>query len=160
MNSLGERIAYYRKKIQLTQEELAEKCSVTPQAVSKWENDLSAPDISLLPVLCDLFGITCDELLGRHKEETSSVAPELVDINKMLLRIKVLSSDGDKLNMNIPLSLGEVILKSGIITTGSASELLSRIDMNQILEMVKCGTVGKLVSVESSDGDIVEIWVE
>ena len=64
MNTLGQRISYYRKKLSLTQEELAEKCSVTPQAVSKWENDVSAPDISLIPVLAELFGISCDELLG------------------------------------------------------------------------------------------------
>ena len=51
MNTLGQRIAYYRKRAGLTQEELAEKCSVTPQAVSKWENDISSPDISLLPTL-------------------------------------------------------------------------------------------------------------
>lgn len=43
MNTLGQRIAYYRKKAGLTREELAEKCSVTPQAISKWENDISAP---------------------------------------------------------------------------------------------------------------------
>ena len=43
MNILGQRIAYYRKKAGLTREELAEKCSVPPQAVSKWENDISAP---------------------------------------------------------------------------------------------------------------------
>lgn len=42
MNTFGQRIAYYRKKAGLTQEELAEKCSVTPQAVSKWDNDISA----------------------------------------------------------------------------------------------------------------------
>ena len=38
LDTLDERIAFYRKKCGLTQEELAEKCSVTPQAVSKWEN--------------------------------------------------------------------------------------------------------------------------
>lgn len=52
MTTIGQRIAYYRKKANLTQEELAEKCSVTPQAVSKWENDISAPDISLFPRAC------------------------------------------------------------------------------------------------------------
>lgn len=64
MTTIGQRIAYYRKKANLTQEELAEKCSVTPQAVSKWENDISAPDISLFPVLAKLFNVTCDELLA------------------------------------------------------------------------------------------------
>lgn len=64
MNTLGQRIAYYRKRAGLTQEELAEKCSVTPQAVSKWENDISSPDISLLPTLSRLLNVSCDELLG------------------------------------------------------------------------------------------------
>ena len=68
MTTIGQRIAYYRKKANLTQEELAEKCSVTPQAVSKWENDISAPDISLFPVLAKLFNVTCDELMGVERE--------------------------------------------------------------------------------------------
>ena len=41
MNSLGEKIAHYRRKAGLTQEQLAEKCSVTAQAVSKWENGIT-----------------------------------------------------------------------------------------------------------------------
>ena len=69
MKTLGERIAYYRKRRGLTQEQLAEQCSVTPQAVSKWENDLSAPDISLLVPLAELFGISADELLGKEKAQ-------------------------------------------------------------------------------------------
>ena len=71
MNTLGQRIAYYRKKGGLTQEELAEKCSVTPQAVSKWENDISAPDITLIPVLARIFNISCDELLCATREAAS-----------------------------------------------------------------------------------------
>ncbi len=44
--------------------QLAERLGVTPQAVSKWENAHSVPDISLLPYLAELFGITIDELLN------------------------------------------------------------------------------------------------
>lgn len=43
--TIGQTIALHRKKVGLTQEELAEKCCVTAQAVSKWENDLSYPDL-------------------------------------------------------------------------------------------------------------------
>ena len=68
MQTLGERITYYRKKNGMTQEQLAEKCSVTPQAVSKWENDLTAPDISLFPRLAELFSVSTDELLGVRKK--------------------------------------------------------------------------------------------
>lgn len=63
--TLGKRIAQHRKRIGLTQEALAEKLGITAQAVSKWENDLSCPDIATLPQLADIFGITTDELLGK-----------------------------------------------------------------------------------------------
>jgi transcriptional regulator with XRE-family HTH domain len=54
-----------RKRLNLTQDALAEQLGVTAQAVSKWENDLSCPDITMLPKLADIFHISTDELLGR-----------------------------------------------------------------------------------------------
>ena len=69
--TLGKRIMQHRKRLGLTQEQLAERVGVSAQAVSKWENDLSCPDISLLPVLAEIFGVTVDELLG--KEEPAKV---------------------------------------------------------------------------------------
>ena len=70
--TLGKRIVLHRKKLGLTQDKLAEALGVTAQAVSKWENDLSCPDISLLPKLAQLFGITTDELLGVASEEKTA----------------------------------------------------------------------------------------
>lgn len=57
-------IQNYRKKSGLTQEELAKKLGVTFQAVSKWENAKSAPDILLLPVIAEEFGCYIDELFS------------------------------------------------------------------------------------------------
>lgn len=62
--TLGKRIVSHRKRLGLTQDQLAEKLGVTAQAVSKWENDQSCPDITMLPKLAEIFGITADELLG------------------------------------------------------------------------------------------------
>lgn len=62
--TLGKRISANRKRLGLTQDALAEKLGVTAQAVSKWENDQSCPDITMLPKLSDIFGITTDALLG------------------------------------------------------------------------------------------------
>ncbi len=67
-DTLGKRVAFYRRKLGLTQDRLAEFLGVTAQAVSKWENDQSCPDITLLPKLADTFGCTVDELLGVQKE--------------------------------------------------------------------------------------------
>lgn len=62
--TLGKRIVYHRKRLGMTQDKLAERLGVTAQAISKWENDQACPDISTLPRLAALFGITTDELLG------------------------------------------------------------------------------------------------
>ena len=66
--TLGKRIMENRKKLGLTQDQLAEKLGVTAQAVSKWENDLSCPDITILPKLAEIFGTTTDTLLGRQAQ--------------------------------------------------------------------------------------------
>ena len=163
MNTLGQRIAYFRKQKGLTQEALAELCSVSAQAVSKWENDLTAPDISLLPRLAELFGITVDELLGVKKETAVAVDPEHVDFGKLMLRVRILSDDGDKVNINLPFALVEVFLKDGKLpfsADGAAGEAMKSIDFAKLAELVHAGVLGKLVDIESSDGDVIEIWVE
>ena len=63
--TMGKRIADLRKQKGMTQEQLANQVGVTAQAVSKWENDLSCPDISVLPQLAEMLGVTTDELLGK-----------------------------------------------------------------------------------------------
>lgn len=67
--TLGKRIVQNRRRLGLTQDALAEQLGVTAQAVSKWENDLSCPDISMLPKLAEIFGITTDALLGVERKE-------------------------------------------------------------------------------------------
>ena len=64
MKPIGDKIRSLRKTKGLTQEQLAEVLSVTPQSVSKWENGVSAPDLSLLPIIARFFGITMDELFN------------------------------------------------------------------------------------------------
>ncbi|MBQ1565774.1 MAG: helix-turn-helix transcriptional regulator [Clostridia bacterium] len=75
--TLGKRIAALRKEKGLTQEQLAEKVGVSAQAVSKWENDVSCPDITLLPLLADLFDVSVDELLG-----VKPVEPHVIILDK------------------------------------------------------------------------------
>lgn len=158
MNTLGQRIAYYRKKLSLTQEELAEKCSVTPQAVSKWENDVSAPDISLLPALAELFGISCDELLGARPVVPKVIPEGLVDTERILFRINIKSADGDVVKLCLPLQLAEAFLASGKF--GAGGDVLKNIDFRQLSELAKSGAVGKLIEVNSAGGDFVEIRIE
>lgn len=62
--NLGENIAYYRRLNAMTQEELAQKLSVSAKAVSKWEQKINSPDITLLPEIANIFNISIDELFG------------------------------------------------------------------------------------------------
>lgn len=59
----GEQIAFLRKQNRLTQDELAEKLDISPQAISKWENGHTMPEVSLLPVLAEIFNCTIDTIL-------------------------------------------------------------------------------------------------
>ena len=74
--TLGRRIARLRLARTATQERLAKELSVSPQAVSKWENDINYPDISLLPDLARFLGVSVDELLSgasASAQESASV---------------------------------------------------------------------------------------
>lgn len=63
---VGRNIVFYRKRMGLTQTELARRIEVTPQAVSKWEREINCPDIALLPRLAAILGVTVDNLLTDH----------------------------------------------------------------------------------------------
>ena len=64
MKNFGNRIKALRRKMNLTQEELAERLNVSYQTISKWETNASLPDITMFPILANFFGVTTDELLG------------------------------------------------------------------------------------------------
>ena len=71
-SNIGERIAYYRRLNAMTQEELAKRLNISTQAVSKWEQKITSPDIMLLPELASIFNISIDELFGK-KVDTEPV---------------------------------------------------------------------------------------
>ena len=68
--TFGVRFQRFRKAKNLTQEDIANKFNISPQAVSKWENDISYPDITILSDLSELLGVSLDELLGKTTEPT------------------------------------------------------------------------------------------
>ena len=70
--TLGQLIAALRKEKGMTQAELAGQMGVTDKAVSKWERDLSLPDVNTIPKLAELFGLTVDELMQGEGKPRSS----------------------------------------------------------------------------------------
>jgi len=67
--NIGEKLYELRKEKHLSQEEVAEKLDVTRQTISKWETNQSTPDFDKIKPLCELYGITADELLTGEKKE-------------------------------------------------------------------------------------------
>ena len=111
--SMGELISRRRKELGMTQRDLAEIMGVTDKAVSKWERNLSCPDIASIPLLSNTLELSADELLDTVKKEPA----EGSDIRKTLeLILKVL-----------PVAMGTavtVLSVLGEITLGSGFGLL------------------------------------
>lgn len=162
MKTIGEKINDLRKQRNMTQDELAEKMGVSSQAVSKWEKDLSIPDLPVLLELSDFFHISLDDLV-KEKEDSVQLVPEgqRKDINEMLLRINIHTVKGDKVRVNLPLALVKIASQMDMeMLQFKGSEVLKTLDLKAIVAMIESGVVGKIVEVESSEGDIVEVTVE
>ena len=164
-NTLGKRISDLRRQKGLKQDDLAEKLNVSPQAVSKWENDQTCPDITLLPELAKILGVSVDELLSGKKEEIPTVRmlaeSERKDVKDMMVRIVVDSCDGDKVRVNLPVALVQVALDMGMeLPQFSRHNILKSIDLNKIMVLINQGVMGNIVEIESADGDTVRVFVE
>ena len=72
-STMGEFMAALRKASKMTQQEVAERLNVSNKAVSRWERGECAPDISLLPAIAEMFGVSCDELIkGRRSTQVQN----------------------------------------------------------------------------------------
>ncbi|MCI5924844.1 MAG: helix-turn-helix transcriptional regulator [Oscillospiraceae bacterium] len=162
--TIGKRIAARRKEKGYTQEEIAERLGITAQAVSKWENDTSCPDISLLPALAEMLGTTVDALLSGKTSDTLRVLPpeERRSIDEMTLRILVdTAEDNDRVRVSVPMALVRVAIEMGMqLPQITSKEALKGIDINSVFRMVENGVIGKLMEVETGDGTTVTILVE
>ena len=78
--NIGEIISSLRKEKGMTQTDLAEKMNVTDKAVSKWERNLSCPDINSIPKLAEVLGTTVEELLNAQTKKESNKINEIINI--------------------------------------------------------------------------------
>jgi transcriptional regulator with XRE-family HTH domain len=160
--SFGNRLAALRKKNGWTQEELAKKLNVSAQAVSKWEKDVSFPDVGLLGSIASTFETSIDYLLGHQQGPVVAMTSttQKKDLNRLVFKIKVLSSDGDKVNVNLPWPLVKIAMDMGVTPKVDGKDVLKDIDINKVMALVEQGAIGKIVEIQSKEGDFVEIVVE
>ena len=79
MEIIGNTIARLRRERGMTQEALAEVIGVSAQTISKWENSTYCPDVALLPVIADVFGVTVDALFGREDSRRALTPEQAID---------------------------------------------------------------------------------
>lgn len=121
---VGKFIAGCRKEKQLTQAQLAEKLNITDRAVSKWETGKNLPDSSIMPELCEILGITVNELLSGEKIDMENYEKK-ADENLIALKRK----DENNMTKNAIIS----ILFSIILLTGIMVCLICNIAISGIL---------------------------
>lgn len=99
--NIGETIKRLRKQKDMTQEQLAGYLSISPQAVSRWEINSTLPDITLIPMLANIFGVTTDVLLG-------------VDIDAKEKRIEAIRAEAEELTRKRQYGEAEKLLRNGL----------------------------------------------
>ena len=78
--SIGEMISSLRKEKNMTQNDLAEKMNVTDKAVSKWERNLSCPDVNSIPKLAEILGVSVEELLNAQTKQDNGKVDDIINI--------------------------------------------------------------------------------
>ena len=84
--TLGMMISSLRKEKGMTQLELAEKMGVTDKAVSKWERDLSYPDLNSIPKLAEIFGVSVEDLMQNRLESQGEEKKDITPLVHMILK--------------------------------------------------------------------------
>ena len=112
--TLGMMIAELRKEKGLTQLELAEKMGVTDKAVSKWERDLSCPDINSLPNLAEILGVSVDELM-QIKKEAENPTQSVQDIIQLVFKAVPMAMGVAVVVLSV---LGELEIQTGFTLLG------------------------------------------
>lgn len=151
MKTIGENIAYFRKKKKMTQEELAEQMSVTSQAVSKWECDLSYPDITVMQCLAKTLGVTVDELLnGEQKIPEINEAPK-EQIDRRIVLIEVQNGD-TTVTARFPVPFVNKAIENGTLKKMIGEEAF--LQMGALKDMIDSGLTGPIIDIDAPNAII------
>lgn len=159
METIGKNIAYYRKKQGYTQEELSEKMNVTSQAISKWENDLSYPDLTTTMELAAVLGVSVDQLLKGYVD-----APVATDANSEQIAQRILRIHTQTVCEETPIEVTVRVPVAMLLAAdenGTLGELVgeSADQVAMAIGMIRNGVKGTIVDCQSGDVS-VQLTVE
>lgn len=155
--NIGNNIATLRKQKGITQEELANELGVSAQAVSKWENNSSCPDVSLLTKIADYFGITVDALLRADEQEiVDETANKNEQHHKMgsnkKININIIQQNGKENNVKVPFGFVKLGLNIGSMF-GLDKSITEKI--NEMIEE----NITDIVDVDTENGEHITITI-
>ncbi|WP_442602835.1 helix-turn-helix domain-containing protein [Paenibacillus sp. KN14-4R] len=120
MEKIGKNIARLRKKQNITQMGLADQLGISYQAISNWERGETMPDISKLPVLAEIFGVSIDEILDEGKEA-------------QLIK-KVIEQDTADYFQNNEVTIEEISTVAPLLSTSQADDMFNQVKDNYTLK--------------------------
>lgn len=141
MMNIGNNIKQLRQRKKLTQEKLAEKLGVSYQAVSKWENNANTPDISLLPQIANLFGVSIDTLFSDNIMDYSDIQSYMKDDDV----IRIVQMQGTKI----------LKVSSAFSQDAPPIEIAFPHDCNDRTQYFKVEVYGHIIADSSINGDVV-----
>lgn len=164
MKTIGQNIAEKRRMKGLTQDQVAEKVGISPQAVSKWECDQSSPDAETLVKLSRLFGTTVDDLLTGSGVKL--IAADMDTIDRRVLRISI-KDEGGSFITSFPASLilhvaDDNFMEKLFSNNPKARETLVPL-LDFIKNMIKNGVIGEIYSSiedEVNSKDQIRVFIE
>ena len=155
--NIGNNIAVLRKKKGITQEELANELGVSAQAVSKWENNSSCPDVSLLTKIADYFGVSVDALLRAQEDDIVDLAEEKEDNvkpdDKKNIVIKIMQQNGKENVIKVPFKFVKLGLNIGTMF-GLDKDISSK-----IVTLAE-SNVTDIVNIDTENGEHIEIMLD
>ena len=108
--TIGQFISALRKAHGMTQKELAQMLMVSDKAVSRWERDETAPDISLIPVIAEIFGVTSDEILRGEKINSENSAYNEVNVKSEKRLNNLINTAKTKFSIRSIIALGVAVI--------------------------------------------------
>ena len=156
--TIGSFLAALRKASGLTQKQLAEKLNVSDKAVSRWERDECAPDLSLIPVLAEIYGVTSDEILRGQRLSPDSPLRECDILKVEKQRKHLLRSSQNKFRIHSIISISIIVL--GLFTAYLCGFELNRANLGFLLGSIffassivfqLISTVTVLASIQDED---------
>lgn len=155
--NIGNNIAVLRKKKGITQEELANELGVSAQAVSKWENNSSCPDVSLLTKIADYFGVSVDALFRAQEDDIVDLAEEKEDNvkpdDKKNIVIKIMQQNGKENVIKVPFKFVKLGLNIGTMF-GLDKDISSK-----IVTLAE-SNVTDIVNIDTENGEHIEIMLD